>query len=146
MKKIKERERLGEFVCGPTGRLRVLQQVKLQTMCQLLHCCYLPDCAQGMKRWRYRISTKTLYSLVCCFKRYYETIFQALLWLAGFTMLILLTQLIHSLATFDKICSMLRCSTKGVGNRKKQAEPTTPGRDAMLWSNGSSNVEVLGCY
>ena len=61
-------------------------------------------------------------------------------------MLILLTQLIHSLATFDKICSMLRCSTKGVGNRKKQAEPTTPGRDAMLWSNGSSNVEVLGCY
>lgn len=78
---------------------------------------------------------KTLYALVCCFKRHYEA------------------NGVHSINPLDVSdprfggfrqsldAEMQRLHTKGLGTKKKQAEPITEDEEAILWSSGQ-----LGCH
>ena len=73
---------------------------------------------------------KTLYSLVCCFKRHYEA--------SG----------IHSINPLDTAdprfgpfrqtldAEMQRLHSRGLGTKKKQAEPITPDEEVLLWATG----------
>ena len=73
---------------------------------------------------------KTLYALVCCFKRYYEQ-----------NGIHYINPLCPSDAIFGNFrltldAEMKRLHGLGLGTSTKQAEPITPDEEALLWSSG----------
>ena len=73
---------------------------------------------------------KTLYALVCCFKRYYEA--------SGVHDVNPLDTADPRFGSFRQTldAEMQRLHAKGLGGKRKQAEPITADEEAMLWSTG----------
>ena len=84
---------------------------------------------------------KTLYALVCCFKRYYEA--------NGVHNINPLDPSDAKFGSFRAVldAEMKRLHSLGLGSTTKQAQPITPDEEALLWSTGQfgrhSSVSLL---
>ena len=85
--------------------------------------------AEARKVDRSEYPPKTLYALVCCFKRYYEA--------NGNHSVNLLCTADARFGDFRQtLDAEIRLHGKGLGCKKKQAEPITPDEKVLLWSMG----------
>jgi len=78
---------------------------------------------------------KSLYALVCCFKRYFEA--------NGVHDINLINSNDPRFGGFRQTldAEMQRLHASGLATKKKQAEPISPDEEAILWSSGQ-----LGCH